>query len=888
MLFLDTSFLSETDSRCWQFLLQFAVRQLSLNREVLSKDGFIIDEDEEFVFISSCQVLSRCLLINYSRIYIAPQQPPRSIDCYLYQQLLAEENTTGIGSMDREIASWLRTLKTASPRVSLLSSVFSADVYLEGFLENMAGLEGYDSDEHFLIRPGSPGDEHSALLEHVQSHPGAIYINLKHDPGLYQVWNMGAQLATAPYLSNANLDDRRAPDHLVRLCDCLDSNPDVAAASCRLRVTDRSNLPWVESGGCPQVFANEQGGRYAATSLVKQSVEGLVSRNLPHCMPVWRRRLHADYGEFDEKSFGPSADWEFWLRAGVQGEAFYFFPEPLGLYLQHPDSYWHRQEESKQRHYDRRILQRYSGLLQREDTIEYQPLALDIVLARRFLKAQDYGSGICWLLRSVKRGWHEGQSTRELLAVLCRQFLDCGSQEWASSLFKWSGKSDGLLAVLLDLVHGVDGSIKGQLYRTLGFACIDWYEMTGERQWLLLRALLARLSGQSSLEIILLKGLYEESPRWFWEKVQSVYRFAVPLQEMVALLGCMRVANESNLESVRDLRLVFFPDYRSSNSYTELLYRSVFDCGGEVDAAATIAELEQLAHLPSRKNVVHLHWIQAVFKDCREDQLDERADAFLKLLIGLQQKGFVIYWTVHNRLSHDGQNPAFEVEFRNRLAALVERIYLHHPLAIELLEWLDHRDKICLVEHGSYTTPGFINEDPQVSRRAVGVDPQGFIVCHLGLIRDYKGLEETFPVVLDSLRAEKNAQLVAAGRIVGVSLQKWLQRQSSQGLVVKGERLTQEALERFMHAADFGFLSYREVLTSGSLFHWFSCGRPVIAPAKGTIPAYVVDGWNGFLYADEQELRDVIRRATLLSMEQRKQMGGNALAVANQLKWVFF
>jgi glycosyltransferase involved in cell wall biosynthesis len=131
-------------------------------------------------------------------------------------------------------------------------------------------------------------------------------------------------------------------------------------------------------------------------------------------------------------------------------------------------------------------------------------------------------------------------------------------------------------------------------------------------------------------------------------------------------------------------------------------------------------------------------------------------------------------------------------------------------------------------------------------------------------------------------------QVVVAGRVVGASLQKWLQKQRHPRLMIKRERLSLEMLERYMHAADYGFLSYRDILTSGSLFHWFSCGRPVIAPAKGTIPAYVVDGWNGFLYSDETDLGNVIERATSLTMSQRKQLGANALSVANTLNWEFF
>lgn len=43
------------------------------------------------------------------------------------------------------------------------------------------------------------------------------------------------------------------------------------------------------------------------------------SQNVPHCMPMWRASLHQRYGTFDPRSFGPIADWEFWIRCASGG-----------------------------------------------------------------------------------------------------------------------------------------------------------------------------------------------------------------------------------------------------------------------------------------------------------------------------------------------------------------------------------------------------------------------------------------------------------------------------------------------------------------------------------------------------------------------------------------
>ena len=67
-------------------------------------------------------------------------------------------------------------------------------------------------------------------------------------------------------------------------------------------------------------------------------------------------------------------------------------------------------------------------------------------------------------------------------------------------------------------------------------------------------------------------------------------------------------------------------------------------------------------------------------------------------------------------------------------------------------------------------------------------------------------------------------------------------------LVIEDRFIPEEELAGFIQAADYTFLCYRAILTSGSLFQAFSLGVPVTAPKLGTIPSYVVPGWNGYLY----------------------------------------
>lgn len=101
--------------------------------------------------------------------------------------------------------------------------------------------------------------------------------------------------------------------------------------------------------------------------------------------------------------------------------------------------------------------------------------------------------------------------------------------------------------------------------------------------------------------------------------------------------------------------------------------------------------------------------------------------------------------------------------------------------------------------------------------------------------------------------------LLLAGRISCDATLAFLRTNPHPRLVVHNQLLNDTALHHCMVAADVGFLSYDRVLTSGTLAHWLGVGRPVLAPALGTLPAHVVPGWNGFLYDDAESMTHWLR-----------------------------
>lgn len=81
-----------------------------------------------------------------------------------------------------------------------------------------------------------------------------------------------------------------------------------------------------------------------------------------HCMPVWRKSLHERYGYFDEKTYGTSADWAFWLKCSKAGERFLFDDGAFGRYFLNPDSHNRRNDPDGRK--ELQIIKDYIGVSQ--------------------------------------------------------------------------------------------------------------------------------------------------------------------------------------------------------------------------------------------------------------------------------------------------------------------------------------------------------------------------------------------------------------------------------------------------------------------------------------------------------------------------------------------
>ncbi len=227
--------------------------------------------------------------------------------------------------------------RVARRNCTLITSVYKSDEFLENFAINSLGLEDYQNavDHIFLISETSP-EERRVLIRHFGSCDNVLIVRNSSDPGLYPCWNLGISLATTDYVSNANVDDLRATDHVWKLTGILDRQGQIGVA-CSAIVPFHDCTADVATLALSSAWFSDQGGDFGYFDLgeVLEEDRGsarLKPRNLPHCMPIWRKSLHIDHGFFDESRYGTFADWAFWLAAAKNGNRGYLHPESLSFY----------------------------------------------------------------------------------------------------------------------------------------------------------------------------------------------------------------------------------------------------------------------------------------------------------------------------------------------------------------------------------------------------------------------------------------------------------------------------------------------------------------------------------------------------------------------------
>ncbi|MCW5850259.1 MAG: glycosyltransferase family 2 protein [Anaerolineae bacterium] len=124
-------------------------------------------------------------------------------------------------------------VSTETPRVSVLMPTFKQAAFIRRALESLRA-QTFQDWELVIVDDGSP-DDTPAVIEPYLADPRLRPIRLPKNVGLGAALNLATAQARGRYLAYLPSDDVYYPDHLARLVDLLDSQPDAVLAYSGLR-----------------------------------------------------------------------------------------------------------------------------------------------------------------------------------------------------------------------------------------------------------------------------------------------------------------------------------------------------------------------------------------------------------------------------------------------------------------------------------------------------------------------------------------------------------------------------------------------------------------------------------------------------------------------------
>ena len=296
------------------------------------------------------------------------------------------------------------------------------------------------------------------------------------------------------------------------------------------------------------------------------------------------------------------------------------------------------------------------------------------------------------------------------------------------------------------------------------------------------------------------------------------------------------------------ISILAFP--ASGIPYVDCLYPALQSCGVEV-REGIFAGRWLLANLRD-VDYVHIHWPNFFYSRPRILSTFHGFGLFLFLLVLARWRGVRIIWTVHNLQPHDPCIiPGLDAAASWLLIRLATRFFVHGMSAErEVLDRFPRMaGRIVVIDHGHWQDlyPDTIGRD--AARRKLSINERDYTFLLIGLCKRYKNLEG---LIYAFERLPGQPALVIAGhfpdKTYETSIRALIDHSPARIRIRLFPRyIPDEEIQVFLYAADAVVVPYLEVLTSGTGLLALTFGRPLIAPARGSLKDIVTEDC-GLLY----------------------------------------
>ncbi len=343
----------------------------------------------------------------------------------------------------------------------------------------------------------------------------------------------------------------------------------------------------------------------------------------------------------------------------------------------------------------------------------------------------------------------------------------------------------------------------------------------------------------------------------------------------------------NTLDAVPASRTVlgFWPDYRATNPYQDVLY------GDLPQGVAPVAIENQFEFTEGRvvtdrggRFVLHLHWTAPIIGlTADRDEAKARVARFLEKLDELADGGTKILWTIHNELPHECRFQDLELQLRQEIVDRADLIHVMSEAGKTLLgaslELPESRTVI--IPHPSYegVYPDVVTRES--ARLDLGIDDRDHVILFLGDPRPYKGL----PLLLDAFDRARAADpllhLLIATPIEKAGAELATRMETMPGVTVIPNRLADEDLQLPLRASDVVAMPYSRSLNSGALLLGLTFGRSVIM-AAGQPPSELVDDRCARTFVPED-----VSSLTTAILDSRELSGADAETASREVAMQF-